>query len=105
MCLKERLDGKVLERMDVVRKMEAVGSEDGDTSKPVVIKDCGMAKQSTKCCYNVWLSQSVSILLWLPLGICTCVHHHLFLGLCTYPLQYACCELVFLVCAILQSNK
>ena len=41
---KTRLDGKVLEGMDVVRKMEAVGSEDGDTSKPVVIKDCGMAK-------------------------------------------------------------
>ena len=42
MCLKERLDGKVLERMDVVRKMEAVGSEDGgDTSKPMVIKDRG----------------------------------------------------------------
>ncbi|KAL5506722.1 hypothetical protein EMCRGX_G008453 [Ephydatia muelleri] len=39
-----RLDGKVVEGMDVVRKMEAVGSEDGDTSKPVVIKDCGMAK-------------------------------------------------------------
>eukprot|EP00731_Ephydatia_muelleri_P004199 Em0002g375a len=38
------LDGKVVEGMDVVRKMEAVGSEDGDTSKPVVIKDCGMAK-------------------------------------------------------------
>ena len=36
--------GKVVEGMDVVRKMEAVGSEDGDTSKPVVIKDCGMAK-------------------------------------------------------------
>eukprot|EP00731_Ephydatia_muelleri_P004027 Em0002g203a len=36
--------GKVVEGMDVVRKMEAVGSEDGDTSKPVVIKNCGMAK-------------------------------------------------------------
>ena len=33
-----------MEGMDVVRKMEAVGSEDGDTSKPVVIKDCEMAK-------------------------------------------------------------
>ena len=40
----ERLDGKVVERMDVVRKMEAVGSEDGDTSKLVVIKACEMAK-------------------------------------------------------------
>ncbi|KAL5506738.1 hypothetical protein EMCRGX_G008473 [Ephydatia muelleri] len=37
-------DGKVVEGMDVVRKMEAVGSEDGDTSNPVVIKDCEMAK-------------------------------------------------------------
>ena len=36
--------GKVVEGMDVVKKMEAVGSEDGDTSKPVVIKNCGMAK-------------------------------------------------------------
>ena len=42
-CLKERLDGKVVEGMDVVRKMEAVGSEDGYTSKPV-IKNCEMAK-------------------------------------------------------------
>ena len=33
-----------MEGMDVVRNMEAVGSEDGDTSKPMVIKDCGMAK-------------------------------------------------------------
>ncbi|KAL5506720.1 hypothetical protein EMCRGX_G008450 [Ephydatia muelleri] len=38
------LDGKVVEWMYLVRKMEAVGSADGDTSKPVVIKDCGMAK-------------------------------------------------------------
>ena len=36
--------GKVLEGMDVVRKMEAVGTEDGDTKKPVAIKNCGMAK-------------------------------------------------------------
>ena len=33
-----------MEGMDVVRKMEAIGSEDGDTSKPVVIKACEMAK-------------------------------------------------------------
>ena len=33
-----------MEGMEVVRKMEAVGSEDGDTSKPVVIKDCKVAK-------------------------------------------------------------
>ena len=30
--------------MDGVRKMKAVGSEDGDTSNSVVINDCGMAK-------------------------------------------------------------
>ena len=42
-------------------------------------------------------SKVVSILLWLSLGICTCVHHHLFLGYCTYPLQHVCCELVSLV--------
>ncbi|KAL5493906.1 hypothetical protein EMCRGX_G015143 [Ephydatia muelleri] len=42
------MDGKVVERMDVVREMEAVGSEDGDTSKPVVIKDCEMAKLDGK---------------------------------------------------------
>eukprot|EP00731_Ephydatia_muelleri_P004227 Em0002g403a len=40
-------DGKVVEGMDVVREMEAVGSEDGDTSKPVVIKDCEMAKTNS----------------------------------------------------------
>ncbi|EEQ97953.1 20 kDa cyclophilin precursor, putative [Perkinsus marinus ATCC 50983] len=33
--------GKVKEGMDVVRKMEAVGSSSGKTSAPVVIADCG----------------------------------------------------------------
>lgn len=33
--------GKVVEGMDVVDKMEAVGSESGKTSKKVVIADCG----------------------------------------------------------------
>eukprot|EP00276_Gloeochaete_wittrockiana_P003216 CAMPEP_0184665126 /NCGR_PEP_ID=MMETSP0308-20130426/55819_1 /TAXON_ID=38269 /ORGANISM="Gloeochaete witrockiana, Strain SAG 46.84" /LENGTH=171 /DNA_ID=CAMNT_0027108925 /DNA_START=45 /DNA_END=560 /DNA_ORIENTATION=- len=33
--------GKVVEGLDVVRKVEAVGSEDGETSKPVIIADCG----------------------------------------------------------------
>jgi len=43
----EWLDGKhvvfgsVVEGLDVVKKMEAVGSQGGSTSKPVVIKDCG----------------------------------------------------------------
>lgn len=33
--------GKVVEGMDVVKKMEAVGSEDGKTSKKVEITECG----------------------------------------------------------------
>ena len=33
--------GKVVEGMDVVRKMEAVGTESGKASKKVVIADCG----------------------------------------------------------------
>merc|ERR1711997_1417831 len=33
--------GKVVEGMDVVKKIEAVGSQSGKTSQPVVIDDCG----------------------------------------------------------------
>lgn len=33
--------GKVVEGMDVVRKMEAMGSQSGKTSKKIVIADCG----------------------------------------------------------------
>lgn len=33
--------GSVVEGMDVVRKMESVGSRSGQTSKPVVINSCG----------------------------------------------------------------
>merc|ERR1712116_81341 len=33
--------GSVVEGMDVVRKIEAVGSSGGKTSKPVTITDCG----------------------------------------------------------------
>ena len=33
--------GKVVEGMDVVKAIEAVGSSGGETSKPVIIKDCG----------------------------------------------------------------
>merc|ERR1712097_24646 len=33
--------GSVVEGMDVVKKVEAVGSQSGATSKPVVIADCG----------------------------------------------------------------
>jgi peptidylprolyl isomerase len=31
----------VIEGMDVVKKIEAVGSSDGDTAQRVVIADCG----------------------------------------------------------------
>ena len=33
--------GHVLEGMDIVRKMEKVGTQSGKTSRPVVISDCG----------------------------------------------------------------
>jgi cyclophilin family peptidyl-prolyl cis-trans isomerase len=33
--------GKVVDGMDVVKSIEAVGSQGGATSEPVVIKDCG----------------------------------------------------------------
>ena len=33
--------GSVVEGMDVVKAMEAVGSQNGATKKPVTIKDCG----------------------------------------------------------------
>lgn len=33
--------GKVVEGMDVVKKLEKAGSRDGKTSKPCAIKDCG----------------------------------------------------------------
>merc|ERR1719181_1808441 len=33
--------GSVTEGMDIVKKIEAVGSQSGKTSKPVVIADCG----------------------------------------------------------------
>merc|ERR1711974_91026 len=34
--------GTVVDGMDTVKKIEAVGSKGGPTSKPVVIADCGM---------------------------------------------------------------
>lgn len=34
--------GKVVEGMDVVKKMESYGSEDGDTSAKIVIAECGV---------------------------------------------------------------
>merc|ERR1712083_815261 len=33
--------GKVVEGMDVVKKVEAVGSQSGETSKKVLVADCG----------------------------------------------------------------
>ena len=35
--------GTVVEGMDVIKKIEAVGSQSGKTSQPVVIADCGQA--------------------------------------------------------------
>eukprot|EP00747_Dinoflagellata_sp_TGD_P026710 gnl/TRDRNA2_/TRDRNA2_132132_c0_seq1.p2 gnl/TRDRNA2_/TRDRNA2_132132_c0~~gnl/TRDRNA2_/TRDRNA2_132132_c0_seq1.p2 ORF type:complete len:175 (-),score=42.70 gnl/TRDRNA2_/TRDRNA2_132132_c0_seq1:69-593(-) len=35
--------GTVVEGMEVVKKIEAVGSQSGATQKPVIIADCGMA--------------------------------------------------------------
>jgi cyclophilin family peptidyl-prolyl cis-trans isomerase len=32
--------GKVVEGMDVIRAMEAVGSRSGETSKPVMLEAC-----------------------------------------------------------------
>jgi len=46
-CVLRRLDGKhvvfgqVVEGMDVLKKMEAVGSQSGSTSAKVVIKNSG----------------------------------------------------------------
>ena len=36
--------GKVIEGMDVVKKIEAMGSQSGATSKKIVIADCGVLK-------------------------------------------------------------
>merc|ERR1711869_54476 len=36
--------GSVVEGMDIVKKIEAVGSSSGKTAKPVVIADCGEIK-------------------------------------------------------------
>ena len=33
--------GSVVDGMDVVKKIEAFGSNDGKTSKKIVVKDCG----------------------------------------------------------------
>merc|ERR1719476_219335 len=37
--------GSVVEGMDVVKKVEGVGSSSGKTSKPVVIADCGQLEE------------------------------------------------------------
>lgn len=37
--------GRVVEGLSVVKEMEKVGSDGGQTSKPVVIEDCGQIKE------------------------------------------------------------
>ncbi|KAJ8672544.1 hypothetical protein QAD02_003803 [Eretmocerus hayati] len=37
--------GKVVEGLDVVRKLEAMGSQSGKTSKKIVVSDCGELKE------------------------------------------------------------
>jgi peptidylprolyl isomerase len=39
---KHTVFGQVLEGMDIIKKMERVGSDSGRTSRPVSIEDCGM---------------------------------------------------------------
>ncbi|XP_058799339.1 peptidyl-prolyl cis-trans isomerase-like isoform X2 [Phymastichus coffea] len=36
--------GKVVEGMDIVRKIEAMGSQSGKTAKKIVVQDCGEVK-------------------------------------------------------------
>jgi peptidylprolyl isomerase len=38
--------GRVLEGMDVVRRIEAQGSRSGRTNQPIIIRDCGEIKQN-----------------------------------------------------------
>jgi len=38
---KHTVFGKVIEGMDVVDKIESVGSQSGKTAAPVIVKDCG----------------------------------------------------------------
>merc|ERR1712107_836948 len=42
--------GSVTEGMDVLKKLEAVGSQSGKTSKKVVIADCGQLSESPANC-------------------------------------------------------
>lgn len=36
--------GEVKEGMDIIKRIEAIGSDSGKTSKPVVVSDCGELK-------------------------------------------------------------
>ena len=36
--------GEVIDGMEVVKTIEAVGSQSGKTSKPIVISDCGQIR-------------------------------------------------------------
>ena len=39
--------GKVVEGMNVVEAVEAVGSQGGETSQPVIVADCGIVGKET----------------------------------------------------------
>jgi peptidylprolyl isomerase len=45
--------GQVIEGMDVVRKMEKLGSQTGKTKSPVKIKDCGMIQKIGMLWYGI----------------------------------------------------
>lgn len=48
--------GSVVEGMDVVKKMEAIGSESGKTAKPVEISDCGQLNWNN----HLWSAEHVN---------------------------------------------
>ena len=97
-----------MEGMDVVRKMEAVWSEDGDTSNPMVIKDCGMAKNALQLFGS--RSKLCPFCCGCPLGfvhvsiiICSLDFVHILYNMCvvSWSLLYVpfCC-LIYHTCSV-----